>query len=402
MADNTDETDKRLVHAWDDFCDQLKAAKAVVFRDTAPAAPRDRAAGLRMLARNIALALDVKLENADPQRPELTHNFNWRRKQGGDNPDALYLAAPVDGRETYRVTGTRGSAPFVAFTVAARGGSPWGGPAAGAGAILGPALAVDDDGRFEVMLGPEPPEPMPANWIKTTPDTFRLTVRQFFSDWESEEPMRLRIDRLGDPLPPPVFDADALVSGLAEAGRFLRETTGYWADTIETWQARPLEFLSLRQVLRNGPNATPGGEPLLCYWEMAADEALILRVTPPPARYWNIELGNWWFESMDYRYRPSSTNAAHATLEDDGDLIVVVAHDDPGLANWLDASGHAAGYLACRWMGAETAPAPRVTRVPRAALFAHLPATVKMTEPAARQARQAARRHGVMRRFSGY
>jgi len=86
-------------------------------------------------------------------------------------------------------------------------------------------------------------------------------------------------------------------------------------------------------------------------------------------------------------------------LEDDGELIVVVSHDDPGLPNWLDPSGHTEGYVTYRWMLADEHPVPRCLQVPRAALFDHLPARIRRITPEARRAQLAARRRGVQKRF---
>ena len=108
---------------------------------------------------------------------------------------------------------------------------------------------------------------------------------------------------------------------------------------IEKWKAQPNRFLSYRQLDDNPIDATPGGEPLICYWQVPEDEALIVRVFPPRARYWSVEFGNYWWESMDYRYRLANTNDHYAKREADGELILVVSHEDPGVPNWLDASG---------------------------------------------------------------
>jgi hypothetical protein len=102
---------------------------------------------------------------------------------------------------------------------------------------------------------------------------------------------------------------------------------------------------------------------------------------------------------MDYRYRLASTNCHHAVLEDDGELIVVVSHDDPGLPNWLDPSGHTEGYVTYRWMLAEDCPVPHCRQVPRAALLQHLPAVVQRITPPARRAQLDARRRGAQKRF---
>lgn len=391
----------QLAQAWDQFCDKLKEAKSVVFRDSAPAQTQDRSAGIRMLARNISMALDKEFENADPLHPELTHIMDWRRKQGGDNPDSLYLTAPIDGVHTYRLSGTRGSVKFIAITVCESGNSPWGGPAIGK--LFNHTMDVNDDGTFEIIISPEASEPQAKNWMKTTPKTHRLYIRQFFYDWENEEPMQVRIDRLGDAINPPDITLESVSEGLLKSAQWLNDITRYWTDCLEMWQKRPLEFLSFNQMMNNALDATPGGEPLICYWHMAKDEALIIRATPPEdTAFWNLELGDWWFESMDYRYRLANTNGHYAQLEETGEVIVAVTHDDPGLPNWLDASGYAAGYLCCRWIGSATAPQPSIERVKRADLLKHLPKAVKRIDAVERQRQLAERRRGIVRRFSGF
>ncbi len=80
--------DPALKAAWDQFCDDLKGASELVFRDTTPASGIDRAKGLRLLARNIALALQFKLEKTDPACPELPLAYSlesspWMGSSGG-------------------------------------------------------------------------------------------------------------------------------------------------------------------------------------------------------------------------------------------------------------------------------------------------------------------------------
>jgi len=124
-----------------------------------------------------------------------------------------------------------------------------------------------------------------------------------------------------------------------------------------------------------------------------------LRVRPPQAPYWAVEFGNYWWETMDYRYRLSNTNCHYAQLEDDGELIIVISRDDPGLPNWLDPSGFAEGYICFRWMGADSCPVPQATQVKRSELMQHLPAHIKRFTPEQRREQLAARRRGVINRF---
>ena len=127
---------------------------------------------------------------------------------------------------------------------------------------------------------------------------------------------------------------------------------------------------------------------------------LIVRVVPPPsAPYWAVEFGNYWWETMDYRFRLANTNCHYATLEANGELIIVVSHDDPGVPNWLDPSGHSEGYITVRWMLAQTCPIPQCQQIKRADLWSVLPPDIARITPEARVRQIAARRRGVARRF---
>ena len=394
-----DSYDRELATAWDDFCDQLKAAGRIPFREKVPAHEVDRTAGFRLLARNVSLALQFQYENNDPLHPELLHYFDPLRKQGGDNTDALYVGAPINGADTYRIHGQRGSAKYFAVTTVEGGGTPWGGGVVQT--LLAKDLHIAADGTFELFAAPEKPANMPAgsSWIRTSPNTFRITFRQFFADWENEQPMRAYIERISGDAEPRQLSAQKLSRGLHDAVRWIHDSVNYWADMLEMWKARPNEFLSYRQLDDNPLDVTPGGEPLIAYWQLPKDETLIVRVRPPQAQYWAVEFGNYWWETMDYRYRLSNTNCHYAQLEDNGELIVVISHEDPGVPNWLDPSGFAEGYICFRWIGATDYPTPRATQVKRKDLFEHLPTTIKRFTPEQRREQLAARRRGVINRF---
>jgi Protein of unknown function (DUF1214) len=392
LGDNPN--DKALKANWDDFCDQLKSAGDLVFRDSTPSTDIERAKGMRLLARNISLALQFNLENIDPDFPELLHYFDPLRKQGGDNTDALYVGAPINGEHTYRISGNRGSAKYFAVTVLEDGNTPWGG--AVVGNLIDSEIQVEDDGSFELIVGPDE---HPGNYIKTSPGSWRITFRQFFADWQNEEPMKARIDCLSEVEHDPRVTPGQIQKGLSDSAAWVKESTFYWANMLDRWKARPNDFVSYRQLDDNAIDATPGGEPLICYWQVPKDEALIVRVTPPNASYWAVEFGNYWWESMDYRYRLCSTNCHHAELEDNGEFIFVVSHEDPGIPNWLDPSAHLEGYIALRWINADHYPKPECLQIKTAELSDHLPAGMKSISPEQRKTQLAERRLGVIKRF---
>jgi len=386
--------DKALKESWDAFCDELKSAGDLIFRDSTPDNDLTRAKGLRLLARNISLGLQFKLDNIDPHTPELLHYFDPIRKQGGDNTDALYVGANINGRNTYRISGNRGQSKFFAVTVLEDGATPWGGQVVGN--LIDEQIEMDEDGNFELIVSPREHK---GNWIKSTPDTWRVTFRQFFSDWENEEPMMARIDCLDGGGHDPILTPEQVGERLKDTVDWVKVSTNYWADMIDKWAVQPNKFLSYRQLDDNEIDATPGGEPLICYWKLPEDEVLVVRYKPPDCDYWAVEFGNHWWETMDYRYRMSSTNDHMAHLQDDGELILVVSHEDLGHANWLDPSGHSEGYITVRYLGADHYPIPACTQMKKSELATYLPEDVRTVTPDQRKAQLEERRRGVIKRF---
>ena len=45
-------------------------------------------------------------------------------------------------------------------------------------------------------------------------------------------------------------------------------------------------------------------------------------------------------------------------LRKDGSFRLVVAHEDPGVDNWLDTAGHDHGTMCVRWVRANSHPEP--------------------------------------------
>ena len=134
-------------------------------------------------------------------------------------------------------------------------------------------------------------------------------------------------------------------------------------------------------------------------WDLADDEALIIEVTPPPALYWSLSIGNQWWETIDYARHQSSLNGHQAVL-DDGVFRAVVAHRDPGVANWLDTAGKRRGPGMVRWVRADAAPVPTTRVVAFDDLDAALPPSTPRVTDEERRRVMAARRAGIRRRFA--
>jgi hypothetical protein len=56
-----------------------------------------------------------------------------------------------------------------------------------------------------------------------------------------------------------------------------------------------------------------------------------------------------WYVSLDFVNHQTSLNSHQAHHDPDGMMRFVVSERDPGVANWLECTGHSRGYLQIRW-----------------------------------------------------
>jgi hypothetical protein len=145
--------------------------------------------------------------------------------------------------------------------------------------------------------------------------------------------------------------------------------------------------------------AAAENRPVIGSWRLGPDEALLIEVEPPEGLYWSFSLGNVWWETIDYGNRQSSLNGHQAVVDDDGKVRVVVAHQDPGAANWLDTAGHSGGAIILRCVRTDTAPVPTVEVVAFDRLAERLPDSTRWISADERAGVIQMRREAVSRRF---
>jgi hypothetical protein len=97
-------------------------------------------------------------------------------------------------------------------------------------------------------------------------------------------------------------------------------------------------------------------------------------------------------------HRQTSLNGAQACIDRDGRFRAVLAHRDPGLANWLDTAGNREGMLIGRWYRCSSQPTPVLVKVKFEELARLLPADAPRVTAAERQARLRERRLGAQLR----
>ncbi|NKR96420.1 DUF1214 domain-containing protein [Rhodococcus hoagii] len=402
--------------AWQGLCDNLSRASKVIAGDPRSDDPALRAAGYRYLLNLLNAGLEQVVFSADPDYPELGHLQDNTKRYATESPDCLFGHAVLDPAGTYRLTGTGGRARYIGLTLydtvtlyekaQSDGDRPKDFRAAfqaatgsTLGAISNPGgIALRDNGDFEVIISAEPHD---GNWLPMPPATRDIITRQYFYDWNAEDPYHLSIERIDVHGSGPVTEPVTVTAQVESVGRFVDGFAEYWAAMYSLRDGD-------RNVLRTQPavsSSYAGDGGHIAYgggtFEIAPDEALILEVTPPECHFWNIHLGDYWGQSLDYTYRQTSLNGHQAVLDPDGVFRAVVAHRDPGVANWLDTAGNEFTRCVYRWWLATGTdlPTPTVRKVRFDEVLAELPATTERVDAARRRATPARRRAAVLKRY---
>ena len=120
--------------------------------------------------------------------------------------------------------------------------------------------------------------------------------------------------------------------------------------------------------------------------------------------YQAIQIGSDWYASTDYETHQTSLTKAQSAVDPDGVLRYVISAENPGIANWLETTGHRTGPIMLRWQrltrDLTESDGPNVEVVPFAELPARLPHFAAMQiGPSDYEARIAARQRAVARRM---
>ena len=361
---------------------------------------QDLAEGYEYLAGSIRASLQAAFAY-DLDHPLFVNSTHQYSKQGLDNPDALYFHAYVTGDAEYVVTGRRGTTADLSFQVMNGNYSPAEAPDSVA-AFDDRVLDVADDGTFEVRFGPARDD-APGNYFVLAPDSAILIVREVYSNWSTEERGELRIhrvDTLGT-VPPPA-DLDRVAKRYAVAAKML-------VGRIKTWFAFP-EWFTYKEPVNTltDPQVTPGGLSSqfssIGHYDLTEGQALVVTVPRAECAYQGIQIGSAWYISTDYVNHQTSLTAAQSVVDPDGMLRYVISEEDPGIANWLETTGHSRGVIMLRWQRLSrdltAADGPRVDLVKLDELADVLPhvATQRVT-PEEYASRIEARQVGVARRM---
>lgn len=370
------EREARLLdgRAWRDFCDTLAAAGEIVLRETPDGDPQDRVEGFRYLTRMMLMANGRVIERRTPSTRGNRIGVIPPPLKGGigvQSPNQDHIVQPVDSRFRYRITGTAGDV----YTHLSAWSPPIP-PDVGAfdcglhaeshlerfnpnnaktphTACLSDLAA--EDGSVDFVLSVEPPDDGGA-WMSMAPTTRELMGRVVYDDRSVQSPPRLRIACLDEHDQPEPPDPADMAERLAVAGQLvlgLQSDYGAWTRDLLTRENRT-EFTREHYERIGGSPDDRHFE--FGYWRVHEQMALVVEFEEMPAQHWNFQLCNHWMENLaDYPAGKGYVDADNA-VRSDGRVRIVVAHADPGVANWIRPDGRGHGVMGLRFVRPATEP----------------------------------------------
>jgi hypothetical protein len=409
MAYGDGPADQPLHDAWHAFCDRLKHAGDKVFKDANSPAPLHRAEAYRFLTQNLGQAFDLALETKDPAFPQIHYFTHPTMKLGGDVSDFTYRQAWISGDYAYRITGRKGTARWFNLTV--QGPKPAKIPGTDfpplhepfgdipEANIFGHQIKADADGNFELYIGgPERSE----NWLPTTPGSRKLFIREAFDAWD-ETPTTLTIERIGVDSPRPMATPERMIEAFAWAGDFAEGIMRDWPE--HSWMTsggvcdpNQRNVFPADKSANDASDAKRGRMAANMIWRLAPDEALVVEMDNHDG-FWLFGMGAVFGQSLDFLNRSTSFAPARTKVDSDNVVRMVIAHDDPGVHNWLDTQGFSDGNLGYRNLMSQNPATFRTKLVKRADLMNELPEDTAMVNPEERRQELQVRYRAIKRRF---
>jgi len=334
---------------------------------------------LRHLLRNVSLGHAAYMEG-DYENPTLTKlNATTRVQFQLPSPDCVYHTAILHGAHRYRLRGYRGTAAVLQTTVfnghACDFADGWR-MVSNANSVDTPAYAPG--ATVDIVLSREKPADLgDAHWLALPEGRCELHLRQYYGDWENEEPADLILTHEGQVFPAALLTQETSETRFKRLVDFLRVHTDFYRAGVQLHlDADPHEFDEVKM-----PGAFEGTRYFYGHFRCHRDQAVIVEIDKPHCPYWNVALFQLQWEPEDFWARLSSYNLTQVRAEPDGRVRWVASWTDPGVPNWLDCSGRILHLIAFRFFRAEQTPAkPRLKTVPLASLHEHVPAdTPKVT-----------------------
>ncbi|MGH3677480.1 MAG: DUF1214 domain-containing protein [Mycobacterium sp.] len=309
-----------------------------------------------------------------------------------DNPDTIYRFMPVNKTSTYviNVRFEENAEPAdVTFSLLT------GLSGTTADVLTKDQLVPNPDGSYTIYVSGAPPEPGQDNHLQLTSDSTLIAVRDTLSDWNTQQPMTMSIQRISGPpnslfsqlggfaiplIGPAVTDSPALttlvslIPPLADPPPLLRGAVT--AVVMALGLSMEREYIRVATVdpttgERRQPNVltnpTRNAEFLATqmqsagYFQLADDQALVVTIDPGDAGYFTVPVTNDWTITNNYWDQQTSLNIDQAIENPDGTYTIVISPTDPGVENWVSTGGLNQGTISIRFQDLPSEPGTQPT-----------------------------------------
>lgn len=324
--------------SWDRFCDSLRAFGRVALEKSASL---DQAEGLRHTMRFLGHLAEMHLERNDPVRPEFFRALGPIRKFWGDGVDVDYDVAVISSAHEYRISGNRGTVPYLAILVNRMGNSA---DRVAANVLVTPDRC-DADGSFELYLsedlGDRPGITLDARCAD-------VVVRQYHKNRDDEVDAVFEIERLGEPAEPRTpISTELLSARFKHLARSLDVSIQRLTSWMTALSSRPNELVANSAHGESAFFGTTSNQYIFGWFDLSDADSISFTMDPPECIYLGIDLYNPWFESLEYRDHVVNLNDSHLKRDADGRITVRIG-GAPAEENWLDTRGHTHGVIVIR------------------------------------------------------
>jgi hypothetical protein len=365
--------------------------------------PQHRAKAYHTMIEALAMAYNFAVAPR-MSHPRLFVNTGWQTDMytlGQNAPDLFYVTAFLDGKQTYRLTGTYGDCVLIlAQVINHLSGHP---DSKAIGNYDLSTFDIKPDKSFEFILSADKHE---GNWMALDRDCpyHFILFRRFMGDWNQTKPT-MKLERISE-IPDDHYDADefdeaAMAARIDRATDFLKYLIKDFNINLYEWYTKigggynNMAFLPGTITSQVG---SPTSNYAMAVFDLAPDEALVIELDQvPDGVYWSLQTGDVWSRSMNFTHRQTSVNMHHAAIDADGGFRAVVAHKDPGVANWLDTTGRAQGTVVFRNYRATRQPVPSTKKVKFSEISDVLPLETKKISLGERKAALQSRAEGFLK-----
>ena len=361
--------DKHLAHQ-----NALNALLQMALEGSSPEEEAEFVDLLKFIHGQIQFASLSYLYACDPARPRMINPqyspWNW----GHSNPDTLYTSAVISEDYDYRVFGLLGTAAQNTFGVYCGIGAQ-----SNAVKITSEELGLTPHSIYEIFISPERKHDDWKHWVETPAGVETFASYQVFSDWSTQQKGQIFIECLN---PVEMLKPASMEKTLQQYDNYLKrlqENFKLWVIDIPEMMFSGLEDNSCLGPFMP-PSAMAGSYFTAIKWRLEKDEALVVDLEiPPDSPYSSICLTNRWSQMIDIDCRQTSLNEQQSIVGEDRTLRILIADEDLGVHNWLDAGGYTNGIATWRTTSELSPAVPCLTRIKKSEVWGYFSEVQKIS-----------------------